>query len=128
MASFSLRSQRTGQSKEFSILELLRLLGDPVNDEIWLQDNEDVFNLSSFREIGGGGSQTTAENWSIEELSNLSGQDTFYLRYQPYDLKRMTILFNGLAMGSKDYSLNGKELKLPFRLNGQDALVFIYPY
>lgn len=127
MASFSLRSQRTGQSKEFSILELLRLLGDPVNDEIWLQDNEDVFNLSSFREIGSG-SQTTTENWSMEELSNLSGQDTFYLLYQPYDLKRMTILFNGLAIGSKDYSLNGKELRLPFRLNGQDALVFIYPY
>lgn len=129
MASFSLRSQRTGQYKAFSLLEILKLLGDSVNDEIWLEDGEDVYNLSSFREIGGGnGSGGSVENWSVETPGNIAFQSIFYLLYIPKH-PVILVLLNGVTLTQhKDYTLEEKELRLPFQLNTQDTLKFIYQY
>ncbi len=80
MAAFSLRSQRTGQLKFFSLLEILQLLGDTVNDEIWLPGQEDVFNLSSFQEINGGGSIGHQANWHTKNFSQLQGQSVGVLK------------------------------------------------
>lgn len=128
MASFSLRSQRTGQYKEFSLLELLKLIGDPVNDEILLENGEDVYNLSSFREIGGGGNGGTLENWSVEAPAQVAGQSLFYLQYTPATAVLLVIL-NGIVQSRyKDFSLEGKAIRFPFLLNMQDSLQFIYQY
>ncbi len=132
MASFSLRSQRTGQYKSFTLLEVLKLLGDRVNDEILLEDGEDVYNLSSFQEIGSGGNGGTAasEYWSVETPASTSGLDTFYLQYQPSAINGHVLLeiLNGMVQTVyQDFSQNGKEIKFPFRLTGQDSLKFIYP-
>ncbi len=128
MASFSLRSQRTGQYKEFSLLELLKLLGDPVNDEIWLENGEDVYNLSSFREIGGGDGGGHRENWSVETPVQVAGQRTFYLQYAPATPVLLVIL-NGIVQSRyKDYNLEGKVITFFFTLNAQDSLQFIYQF
>lgn len=129
MASFSLRSQRTGQYKEFTLLELLKLLGDEVNDEIWLENGEDVYNLSSFRELGGGGDGSAyRENWSVEAPGQTAGQRTFYLRYFPSTSVLMVIL-NGIVQSlNKDYILEGNAITFAFPLNGQDNLQFIYQF
>lgn len=128
MASFSLRSQRTGNYKEFTLLELLKLFGDSVNDEIWLEDGEDVYNLSSFREIGGGGSGSAKENWSVEEAVQIAGQDTFYLKYIP-TTEVLLIILNGIIQTkNKDFTMNGREVKFPYRMGVQDAVKFIYQF
>ncbi|OJW79569.1 MAG: hypothetical protein BGO69_12630 [Bacteroidetes bacterium 46-16] len=129
MASFSLRSQRTGQYKEFSLLELLKLLGDQVNDEIWLENGEDVYNLSSFREIGGGGDGGGhRENWSVEAPIQTAGQRTFYLQYSPATPLLLVILNGIVQIRNKDYNLEGKAVSFSFSLNAQDSLQFIYQF
>lgn len=129
MASFSLRSQRTGLYKEFSLLDILKLLGDQVNDEIWLEDDEDVFNLSSFREIGGGGEGgVQRDNWSVERPLQVAGQSTFYLQYFPATPVLLVILNGVVQARYKDFNLEGKAVIFPFALNAQDSLQFIYQY
>lgn len=128
MASFSLRSQRTGQYKEFTLLEVLKLLGDHVNDEIWLQDGEDVFNLSSFQEIGGGSnSGNSAGNWNVEAPVNSSGQSSFLLNYQPSGV--LLVILNGIVLSRyKDFLQEGRTIIFPYLLNTQDNLQFIYQF
>lgn len=130
MASFSLRSQRTGQYKEFSLLEVLKILGDQVNDEIWLEDGEDVYNLSSFREIGGGGDGGGGyrESWSVETPVQVAGLRTFYLQHFPATPVLLVIL-NGMVLTRyKDFNLEGKAILFSFNLNAQDSLQFIYQF
>ncbi|MBS1773919.1 MAG: hypothetical protein JST82_13760 [Bacteroidetes bacterium] len=129
MAVFSLRSQRTGQYKEFSLLEILKLLGDPVNDEIWLDDGEDVFNLSSFQDnSGSGGTISTPLNWNMENFAQLAGQSAFTLQRIPAPPVLMVML-NGIELRrNADYQMDGTRIQLPFALNAQDSLQCIYTY
>ncbi|GAA4457027.1 hypothetical protein [Rurimicrobium arvi] len=129
MASFSLRSQRTGQYKEFSLLEILYLLGDRVNDEIFLEDGEDVYNLSSFREIGSGsGQQPSGGNWSMEAPVPSNGQSVFLLQYNPSGAV-LLVLLNGLAQNrGNDFSLQGREIRFSFPLSSRDSLQFLYQF
>ncbi len=129
MAVFSLRSQRTGQYKNFSLLEILKLLGDPINDEIWLEDGEDVFNLSSFRDDGGsGGGSNTPLNWNTDTFSQVPGQKAFRLQYVPAPPVLMVML-NGVELRrNADYQIDGNSVQLPFALNSQDSLLCIYTY
>lgn len=129
MASFSLRSQRSGQYKEFTLLEILRLLGDRVNDEIWLQNDEDVYNLSSFQEIGGGGggSNYGGGQWVQETPTDINGLDTFLLDRPPVGTMVLVLLNGMLQTEHRNYSRQGRTVSFPFRLNEQDSLMFIYP-
>lgn len=128
MASFSLRSQRTGLYKEFSLLEILKLLGDKTNDEIWLEDGEDVYNLSSFREINGigqGGGQT--QQWISESPQQMIGLNQFQLQQRPYN-NLLFVFWNGLQLkAQQDYQLQNQLVILPNTMNAQDTLQFIYP-
>lgn len=128
MASFSLRSQRTGLYKEFSLLEILKLLGDKTNDEIWLEDGEDVYNLSSFRELNGNGqSGNSSEQWISESPINIAGQNQFHLQARPYN-NLLFVFWNGLQLkAQQDYQLQNQLVILPNQMNAQDTLQFIYP-
>jgi len=128
VASFSLRSQRTGLHKEFSLLEILRLLGDKTNDEIWLEDGEDVYNLSSFRELNGTG-QTggSSQQWISESPINITGQNQFQLQARPYN-NLLFAFWNGIQLKNpQDYQLQGQLIILNNQMNAQDTLQFIYP-
>lgn len=128
MASFSLRSQRTGLYKEFSLLEILKLLGDKTNDEIWLEDGEDVYNLSSFIELNGNGQASTIpQQWISEIPINITGQNQFQLQQRPYN-NLLFVFWNGLQLkAQQDYQLNNQLVILPNPMNAQDSLQFIYP-
>jgi len=129
MAVFSLRSQRTGQYKNFTLLEILKLLGDPINDEIWLEDGEDVFNLSSFRDDSSNGSgNNTPLNWNTDTFSQIPGQKAFTLQRVPAPPVLMVML-NGVELRrNADYQIDGNRVQLPFTLNSQDSLLCIYTY
>lgn len=128
MASFSLRSQRTGLTKEFSLLEIIKLLGDKTNDQIWLQDNEDVFSISSFEELNNNGQPSaTRQQWINESPQQIAGQKQFTLQARPYN-NLLLIFWNGIQLKTpQDYQLNGQVVSLNYQMNGQDNLQFIYP-
>lgn len=128
MASFSLRSQRTGQIKEFSLLEILKLLGDQINDEIWLEDNEDVYSLSSFRELNGNGQAgASQQQWISESPQQIAGLNQFSLQAKPYN-NLLFVFWNGMQLkANQDYQLQLQTVSLNYPMNGQDTLQFIYP-
>ena len=127
MASFSLRSQRTGLHKEFSLLEILRLLGDKTNDEIWLEDGEDVYNLSSFRELNNNYHGDSPQQWISESPINITGQNQFQLPARPYN-NLLFAFWNGIQLKNpQDYQLQGQLIILNNQMNAQDTLQFIYP-
>jgi hypothetical protein len=128
MASFTLRSQRTGKHKSFSLLEILKLLGDTTNDEIWLEDGEDVYNLSSFQETGTG--NTAIPNWSIEVPADIAGKDIFQLRYPPAASNAfLMIILNGLVLTEhRDFTTATQDIQLAFSLKATDSLQFIYQH
>ena len=124
MASFSLKSQRTGVRKEFSLLEIVKLLGDKVNDEIWLEDDEDVFNLSSFIELNNNNSN--ALQWQREIPNDLIGKSEFTLSQNPIN-EPVFVYLNGINLKPNfDYTLLNTSIHLNFSLNDQDQLMFIY--
>lgn len=124
MALFSLRSQHTGQIREFSLLDLLNAMGDTVNDEIRFPDGnrEDVYNLSSFQYLGGSGdgnSGTTGNggnNYSSnptrlvnEALPFTNGQMAINLGSSPASL--CLVFLNGIKLRQGiDYNKSGKTL------------------
>lgn len=112
------------------MLEVLKLLGDKVNDEIMLEDGEDVYNLSSFREVGGGsGNGGSTTSWSIETPAPLAGLSSFTLLRTPPAGALLLVVYNGLILvRNKDFQLEGRQLQLPFPLSSQDSLMVIYSY
>jgi hypothetical protein len=128
MASFSLRSQRTGLYKDFTLLEILKLLGDATNNEIWLEDGEDVYNLSSFRELNTNeGSSSSPQQWVNESPNPIIGLSQFQLSHQPYN-NLVLVFWNGLQIKAPtDYQLQGQFIILNNPMNAQDSLQFIYP-
>jgi hypothetical protein len=128
VALFSLRSQRTGQYKAFSLLEVLQLLGDKTNDEIWLEDGEDVYNLSSFIELNSSnsGGQNPILQWRQEAPENCNGLSLFTLTATPHNALVLVFL-NGICQKHhQDYSLQNKSLQFSFLMNAQDSLQFYY--
>lgn len=130
MSTFSLRSQSNGQVRDFSILEVLHLLGDTVNDEIAFNQGKDIYNLSSFRETGGSNGTATdsAVRWARENAFTTIGQSAFVLRYLPQPPLLLVVLNGMLQQPGSDYTIDGKQLQLPFSLQAQDSLQVIYTY
>jgi hypothetical protein len=117
MTLFRLRSQHTGQTKDFTLLDVLNALGDVTNDEIRFPDGnrEDVFNLSSFQDLssGGGGEVTPVTTGTTrlvnEALPFTDGQQTINLGAVPASL--CLLFLNGLKLRQGvDYNKSGKTL------------------
>lgn len=137
MAHFRLRSQQTGQVRDFSILDVLNALGDPVNDEIRFPDGnrEDVFNLSSFEDLsigygqGGNGSGAPATRLVNEALPFVNGQQAINLGSVPVSV--CLVFLNGLKLRQGiDYNKSGRTLvflnPLKTAVNYTDMLEALY--
>lgn len=139
MVRFKLRSQQTGQEREFSLLDILRAMGDITNDEIRFPDGnrEDVFNLSTFQDFSadGGGGQTgqvpTAAGTRLvnEALPFINGQQEIALGFAPVSL--CMIFLNGLKLRQGvDYNKDGRNISFlsPLRTtaNQTDLLEALY--
>ncbi len=117
MTLFRLRSQHTGQTRDFTLLDVLNAMGDPVNDEIRFPDGnrEDVYNLSSFQDLSGGGNGEVAQITSggtklvNEALPITNGQQAINLGASPLSL--CLIFLNGLKLRQGiDYNKSGRTL------------------
>lgn len=130
MALFRLRSQQTGQVRDFTLLDVLNAMGDVTNDEIRFPDGnrEDVFNLSSFQDLSGGGSgavvpaPASATKLVNEALPFVEGQRTVTLGAVPVSL--CLIFRNGIKQRQGiDYQKSGKiiEFLTPLKAASSNA-------
>lgn len=116
MVLFRLRSQQTGQTRNFTLLDVLNALGDTTNDEIRFPDGnrEDVYNLSSFQDLSGG--ETTPISTGATKLVNeaipfINGQQSISLGAAPASL--CLVFLNGLKLRQGiDYNKSGRTLQL----------------
>lgn len=118
MVLFRLRSQQTGQTRDFTLLDVLNALGDVTNNEIRFPDGnrEDVFNLSTFQDLSGGGSGAVvlppsgATKLVNEALSFVDGQRTINLGAIPLSL--CLVFRNGIKQRQGiDYNKSGKTIE-----------------
>src|SRR4051812_42446665 len=103
MTLFRLRSQHTGQTRDFTLLDVLNALGDTTNDEIRFPDGnrEDVYNLSSFQDLSGGDGQVLPAPAGATKLVNeaipfVDGQQTVNLGALPTSL--CLVFLNGIKL------------------------------
>lgn len=139
MVRFRLRSQHSGQVRDFTLLDILNALGEPTNDEIRFPDGnrEDVFNLSSFQDLSSGSGEgdisqmPTAAGTKLvnEALPFVNGQQTIVLAFEPVSI--CMVFLNGLKLRQGvDYNKNGRNLSFltPLRTtaNQTDLLEALY--
>ena len=109
MALFALKDQQNAEEVLFTVLDLLRLLDgtETVNDEIII--NNRIFRLSTFREIGTGGtdsnSGTAGKNGNaiamIEEYPAIAdGQLSIVPTLKP--ASKLSVHLNGLELHIRD--------------------------
>ena len=118
MVLFRLRSQQTGEVRDFTLRDILNAMGDVTNDEIRFPDGnrEDVFNLSSFQDLSGGSTGAVIPPSSggtklvNEALPFVDGQRTINLGATPLTL--CLVFRNGIKQRQGiDYNKNGKTIE-----------------
>ena len=63
--AFTLTQVRTGEQKNFSVREILELLGDPINNEIIIHgESYRINNVQG--DLGGGGGSTDSGTWRAD--------------------------------------------------------------
>lgn len=138
MVLFRLRSQHTGQTRDFTLLDVLNALGDITNDEIRFPDGnrEDVYNLSSFQDLSAGGSGesipqpvTSGTRLVNEAIPFTNGQQAINLGSAPSSL--CLVFLNGIKLRQGiDYNKSGRTLMfltpLKATVNHTDLLEALY--
>lgn len=110
--SFRLTPLHSEESQEFTLLELLELLGDTVNDEILIKGKP--YRLSSFEDLGGGGnSPISAVFQTYEFIVNAGDNNTYNLGDHPPLGIATFLTVNGIAYrfgNNKDYHISQNDL------------------
>lgn len=103
--AFTLTHIRTGEQKEFSIKEILQLLGDPINNEISI--GGESYRINDVEgDLGGGGSygSTWRVDWQkIPMTVSESGQTQFSISINTSDPEGLFLAVNGAIY---DYGIN----------------------
>lgn len=129
--AFTLKDIRTGQTHTFSLKEVLKYLGDPVNDEIMI--GEDAYRISSFQELGGGEGGSVSIDWVILGLTvESNGEASFYFPGVIQDSESVFLTVNNVLYQygiGQDYHIQDDRLYWhgPFALETTDQMVLKYP-
>jgi hypothetical protein len=105
--AFTLTQVRTGEQKNFSVLEILELLGDPINNEIIIRgESYRINNVQG--DLGGGDGNTNGGNWKadwqkIPLTIGTSGQNQFAVNVNTSDPEGLFLAVNGAIY---DYGVN----------------------
>lgn len=92
---FILQNIRNGQETQFSITDLLKLIGDPINDEIKIGKKK--YRISSCQEISSGGS-ADEKQWvkSVIEV-NVNGQAQFDISLDDDNTEGIFMVVNNMV-------------------------------
>lgn len=130
--AFSLKELRTGETKTFTLKEVLKFLGDAVNDEILI--GEEVYRISSCQEIGGDGTPATLNiDWvTLELVIESNGENTFFFPETIFDTDSIFLTVNNVVYQygvSFDYHIQDDRLYWhgPFELERSDRVILKYP-
>lgn len=103
--AFTLTHIRTGEQRDFSILEILQLLGDPINNEIIIRGES--YRINDVQGDFGGGSpngSTWRADWQkIPMTVGESGQTQFSISINTSDPEGLFLAVNGAIY---DYGIN----------------------
>ena len=94
--AFTLTHIGTGEQRDFSVREILQLLGDPINNEIFIHgESYRINNVQG--DIGGGtGSGTWRADWQKIPVSvGVSGQTEFAISVNTSDPEGLFLAVNG---------------------------------
>ena len=129
--AFTLKDIRTGQIHSFTLQEVLKYLGDSVNDEIMI--GEEVFRISSFQELGGGEGGSVSIDWVILGITvENNGETSFYFPGVVQDSESVFLTINNVLYQygiGQDYHIQGDRLYWhgPFALETTDQVILKYP-
>lgn len=106
--AFKLTQIRTGEQKDFTIREILELLGDPINNEIFIHGES--YRISNVQGdlSGGGGGGTDSGSWRADWQKlpitvAISGQSQFSVNLNTNDPEGLFLAVNGAIY---DYGIN----------------------
>jgi len=105
--AFTLTQVRTGEQKNFSVREILELLGDPINNEIIIRgESYRINNVQG--DLGGGGGSTDNSTWKADWQKvpltiGVSGQNQFSVNLNTSDPEGLFLAVNGAIY---DYGIN----------------------
>ena len=101
--AFTLTHIRTGEQRDFTVLAILQLLGDPINNEIFIRgESYRINNVQG--DIGGGGGGNMRADWQkIPMVVEQSGQTEFSIDINTADPEGLFLAVNGAIY---DYGIN----------------------
>ena len=104
--AYTLTHIRTGEQKNFTVREILELLGDPINDEISIHG--ECYRIHNVQGDLGGGGGTDTSTWKadwqkIPFTVSVSGQAQFSVNISITDPEGLFLVVNGAIY---DYGIN----------------------
>lgn len=128
--AFKLKSIRDDQSQIFSIQKILEVLGEKVNDEIFIDGK--AYRISSFEDLSGGGDGGAVSTWQIQRFvitENTQNQFPFPDRFN--DTESLFLVLNQALYSygkDKDYHIENNSLYWhgDFELEVSDHLYLKY--
>jgi hypothetical protein len=102
--AFTLTHIRTGEHRDFTIREILQILGDPINNEIFIRGESYRINNVQGDIGGGGGNGNWRADWQkIPMAVEQSGQTEFSIDINTADPEGLFLAVNGAIY---DYGIN----------------------
>ena len=129
--AFTLKERRSGNRHSLSVLEILRHIGDSINDEIII--NEKVYLISSFQEQDSPGGSGTSIDWLSKELViTTNDATTFNFQESISDTDSIFLTVNNVLYQygpNKDYHIQDSLLYWHggFSLETSDSIIIKYP-
>lgn len=94
--AYTLTHIPTGQQRNFTVREILELLGDPINDEIIIHGQRYRIQNVQGDIGGGGGGGITSADWKKQTIAvNYSGQNSFEVNISTIDPEGLFLVVNG---------------------------------
>ena len=125
---FEVRKVRDGERVSFSIREILKLLGDKINDEIQIEG--EVYRISSCRETSSVSLEQTL-NWvEIQIQVDYESQSIFTIEIQTEDYESIQLKVNSIPYSyEKDFHIEQARLLWhgEFSLDPSDQITLSYP-
>ncbi len=128
--AFTLLEIASGTHRTFTLIDLLKLLGDRINDEIIFSGK--TYRISSFQEQAPTVVDGTVDWETVEFTIPSPGTEQFHIEYNLTDTDALFLTVNNVLYQygpSRDFHIEGITLHWhgPFALETSDRMVLRFP-